>query len=152
MSFKLLCQEKASMAMSYSLASTLVRIRLMFPAEIFGLSALLTLSHVFLRAIPSAPLSHCWITETPIKVRDKRDKESRLKLMTVNCPTKFTGKISYLLCFLGLGFLVELSSYRLIASGVDSGHVLVKRPCGMGKCPVGIARRNHVNNGIVVLE
>jgi hypothetical protein len=48
------------------------------------------------------------VNETPITARDKRDQESRLKLMTGNIPTVCTGKISLLLSFLGLGFFVEL--------------------------------------------
>jgi hypothetical protein len=74
------------------------------------------------------------IIETPIRARDERDQESRLKLMIGNCPAVITGKISHLLSFLGLGFFVELSFDLLIMSGIDLGHVIVKRPCGMGKC------------------
>jgi hypothetical protein len=92
------------------------------------------------------------VIETPIRARDERDQESRLKLMTGNCPTVFTGKISLLLSFLGLSFFVELSFDLLIASGIDLGHVIVKRPCGMGKCHVGIAGQNRVNIGIIVAE
>ncbi len=86
------------------------------------------------------------VIETHNRARNKRDQESRLKLMTGNCPTIFTGKISLLLSFLCLGFFVELSVDLLIASGINLGHVIVKRPCGMGKCCVGIAGRNPVNS------
>ncbi len=90
--------------------------------------------------------------ETPIRARDERDQESRLKLMTGNCPTIFTGKISLLLSFLGLGFFKELNLDLLNASSINLGHVIVKRPCGMGKCCVSIANRNRVNIGIIVAE
>jgi hypothetical protein len=92
------------------------------------------------------------IIETPIRVRDKRDQESRLKLMTGNCPTVCTGKISLLLSFLGLGFFVVLIFDILIASGIDLGHVIIKKPCGMGKCHVGITSQNRVNIGITFTE
>jgi hypothetical protein len=72
--------------------------------------------------------------------------------MTGNFPTVCTGKISLLLSFLGLGFFVELIFDRLIASGIDLGHVIIKRSCGMGKCCVGIAGLNRVNIGIILAE
>jgi hypothetical protein len=129
----------------------------MFPAEIFGLSALTLLLHVFLQAIGSAPCislleDYLCIIETPIRVRDKRDQESRLKLMTGNSPTICTGEISLLLSFLGLGFFVELIFDLLISSGINLGHVIIKRPCGMGKCCIGVPGQNHVNIGIIVAE
>ncbi len=103
---------------------------------------------------PSISLSEDYLSviETPNRARDERDQESRLKLMTGNCPAIFTGKISLLLSFLGLGFLVELSFDLLIASGINLGHVIIKRPCGRGKGCVGIAGRNRLNIGIIVAD
>ncbi len=103
---------------------------------------------------PSISLSEDYlcVIETPIRARDERDQESRLKLMTGYCPTICTGKISLLLSFLGLGFFVELIFDLLIAIDIDLGHVIIKRPCGMGKCCVGIAGQNRVNIGIIFAE
>ncbi len=103
---------------------------------------------------PSISLSEGYLSviETPIRARDERDQKSGLKLMTGNCPTVCTGKIILLLSFLGLGFFVELIFDLLIASGIDLGHVIIKRPCGMGKCCVGIAGWNRVNIGIIFVE